>query len=66
MFLSVLGYCVLAGVATIAGTLLIFYRYEWARHNSIHLMSFAAGIMLALAFLHLIPEAIDTAHENEV
>lgn len=65
MFLNVLLYGVLAGVATIVGTLLILYRYEWARHNSIHLMSFAAGIMLALAFLHLIPEAIHITHENE-
>ena len=60
-----LGYSVLAGVATIAGTLLVLYRYKWARHNSIHLMSFAAGIMLALAFLHLIPETIHMAHGNE-
>ena len=65
VFLNVLGYSVLAGVATIAGTLLILYRYQWAKHNSIHLMSFAAGIMLALAFLHLIPEAVHTTHEDE-
>jgi len=65
VFLNVLGYSVLAGVATIAGTLLILYRYEWAKHNSIHLMSFAAGIMLALAFLHLIPEAIHMGQESE-
>ena len=62
MFLSVLGAGVLAGVATLAGTLLILYKYQWASHNSIHLMSFAAGIMLALAFLQLIPEAIHLAH----
>ena len=65
MFLNVLAYSVLAGIATIAGTLLILYRYQWARHNSIHLMSFAAGIMLALAFLHLIPEAVHMGHESE-
>jgi zinc and cadmium transporter len=65
MFLNVLGSGVLAGVATLAGTLLILYKYKWARHNSIHLMSFAAGIMLALAFLHLIPEAIHITHEDE-
>ncbi len=65
MFLNVLGYSVLAGIATIVGALLVLYKYEWAKHNSIHLMSFAAGIMLALAFLHLIPEAIHVAHEGE-
>lgn len=65
MFLHVFGYGALAGVATIAGTLLILRKYEWAKHNSIHLMSFAAGIMLALAFLHLIPEAINAGHGGE-
>jgi zinc and cadmium transporter len=60
-----LGYGTLAGAATIAGTLLILNRYNWAKHNSIHLMSFAAGVMLALAFMHLIPEAIHLAQENE-
>lgn len=63
MFLNVLGYSALAGAATISGTLLILYKYNWAKHNSTHLMSFAAGIMLALAFLHLIPEAVHITHE---
>ena len=66
MFPQVLGYGTLAGAATIAGTLLILNRYDWAKHNSIHLMSFAAGVMLALAFMHLIPEAIHLAEGNEV
>jgi zinc and cadmium transporter len=66
LFPQVLGYGVLAGTATIAGTLLILNRYNWAKHNSIHLMSFAAGVMLALAFMHLIPEAIHLAQGNEV
>lgn len=66
MFLSVLGYGALAGVATIIGTIVILYRYDWAKHNSIHLMSFAAGIMLAVAFLHLIPEAMHLGFESEV
>ncbi len=66
MFLSVLGYGALAGVATIIGTMVILYRYDWAKHNSIHLMSFAAGIMLAVAFLHLIPEAVHLGSESGV
>jgi len=66
LFSQVLGYGTLAGAATIAGTLLILNRYNWAKHNSIHLMSFAAGVMLALAFMHLIPEAIHLAQGNEV
>ena len=66
MLLSVFGYGTLAGLATMIGTIIILYRYDWAKHNSIHLMSFAAGIMLAVAFLHLIPEALHLGHESEV
>lgn len=66
MFLHVLGYSVLAGLATIAGIFLILRKYKWAKHNSVHLMSFAAGIMLALAFLHLIPEALHGGHSSEI
>jgi len=66
VILTVLGYGVLAGVATIIGTMVILYRYDWAKHNSIHLMSFAAGIMLAVAFLYLIPEAVHLGYESEV
>jgi len=62
MFLNILIYSIIAGISTVAGTLLIFYKYKWARHNSVHLMSFAAGIILALAFLHLIPESIELAN----
>lgn len=64
MFLNIFVYSILAGVATISGTLLILYKYNWAKHNSMHLMSFAAGVMLAIAFLHLIPEAIHITQET--
>jgi len=65
VFLNVLFYSLIAGISTIAGTLLIFYKSKWARHNSIHLMSFAAGVMLALAFIHLIPEALEIYNDKD-
>lgn len=51
-------YSLIAALATLSGTTLLFYKQDWARRNSIYLVSFAAGVMLATAFLHLIPEAI--------
>lgn len=66
MFINTLFYSLIAGISTIIGTLLIFYKYKWAKHNSIHLMSFAAGIMLSLAFLHLIPEALEISNHNHL
>jgi zinc and cadmium transporter len=54
---AVVFYGGLAGVATLAGTYLVLRREEWARKNSILLISFAVGVLLGVAFAHLLPEA---------
>lgn len=59
MEFSTIFYSLLAGTATIFGTLLIFYYEDYAKRNSVYFISFAAGIMLATSFFHLIPEAIE-------
>ncbi|MBI5148421.1 ZIP family metal transporter [Candidatus Pacearchaeota archaeon] len=48
----------LAGLATITGILLILFFRKWAEKNSILLISFAAGVLMASAFNNLIPESI--------
>ncbi len=50
-------YSSLAGVAMFLGTLLVLYFEKWVEKNSIFLISFAAGVMLTIAFNNLIPEA---------
>ncbi|MFH0948462.1 MAG: ZIP family metal transporter [Elusimicrobiota bacterium] len=59
MEFSVIFYSSIAGAATILGTLLIFYYEDFTRQNSVYFISFAAGIMLATSFFHLMPEAIE-------
>jgi len=59
MELSAIFYSLIAGAATLIGTLLIFYYEDYAKRNSVYFISFAAGIMLATSFFHLIPEAIE-------
>ncbi|MFA5780057.1 MAG: ZIP family metal transporter [Elusimicrobiota bacterium] len=59
MEFSTIFYSLIAGAATIVGTLLIFYYEDYAKKNSVYFISFAAGIMLATSFFHLIPEAIE-------
>lgn len=50
-------YSLIAGVATLLGTALVL-RYEgWARDKSSFLISFAAGVMLTISFMNLIPDA---------
>lgn len=51
-------YSCMAGLATIIGVLLIFYGEKWARKYSLSLIAFTAGVMLASAFLYLIPESL--------
>ncbi|WP_417320633.1 ZIP family metal transporter [Emcibacter sp.] len=46
-----------AGVTT--SGLLVIRRFEdWANRNSIYFSSFAAGVLISVSFLHLIPRAI--------
>lgn len=56
-FSGILIYSLVAGAAALAGTAVVFYFHSWAHKNSIFLISFGAGVMLAIAFLDLIPEA---------
>jgi len=59
MFSQVIIFSLVAAAATILGTLSVFCWEKWSRKNSIFLVSFAAGFMLAAAFLHLIPESLE-------
>lgn len=56
--ISVLVFSVIAGIATMIGIALVFYKQKWAGKNSIYLISFAAGVMLATAFGHIVPESL--------
>ena len=50
-----------SGFAMFMGSALIFYFDSWVSKNSIFLISFAAGVMLTIAFMNLIPEALSIA-----
>lgn len=48
----------LAGLATLIGIFLILFFRKWAERNSVFLISFAAGVLMASAFIMLIPESL--------
>ncbi len=52
-------YSVLAGLATVLGIYMVLYREEWAVKNSVFFISFSAGVVLTVAFMDLIPEALE-------
>lgn len=47
----------LGSVAGLLGGMLLIWNERFAKTNSIHLISFAAGVMLAVTFLDILPEA---------
>ncbi len=57
-FSNVILYSSIAGLSTLVGTLLVLFREKWARKNALYLVSFAAGVMLAAAFIYIIPESL--------
>lgn len=54
-------YGLLAGTATVIGSLFVLYRAGGERKDLYRLMAFASGVLLGAAFVHLIPEAMEQA-----
>jgi ZIP family zinc transporter/zinc and cadmium transporter len=52
-------YSLIAASAAMLGTLIVLMFHKWSEKNSFLIINFAAGVMLALAFTHLIPEGLE-------
>ena len=61
---NVIFYGMIAGLSTCAGIGLLLWKEQWAREHTHWLNSFAAGVILAAVFLHLMPEALETNEEK--
>ena len=57
-------YLSLGSIAGLLGGLLLIWKEKTAKNLSLHLISFAAGVILATAFLDLLPEAIEAGGEG--
>ncbi|HRY52388.1 MAG TPA: ZIP family metal transporter [Candidatus Portnoybacteria bacterium] len=57
MFIEVLISGALAGLATVVGAYLFRFFDEKIKTRTVYVISFAAGLLLANAFLHLLPES---------
>gem|GEM_PF-249455 len=53
----VIAVSLLAALATTAGIFIISRHREWARRHRIYFISFAAGILVAISFIHLTPRS---------
>ena len=56
-FLVVMLASSLACVVTTAGIYIISKHEAWGRNNTIYFMSFAAGVLISVSFMHIIPKS---------
>lgn len=54
----------MGSVAGLSGGFLLIWKERFAKASSIHLISFAAGVMLAVTFLDILPEALGQGGEG--
>lgn len=63
MFTSMIGAVILASslacAITSAGILVISHHEKWGTDNAVYFMSFAAGVLIAVSFIHIIPRSIE-------
>jgi len=58
-FWTAFGTSLLAGLVTAIGIYTIRHFEEWGRRYSIYFVCFAAGVLISVSFLHIIPKAFD-------
>ncbi len=56
---NTLGYGAIAGAATLAGIFVVLWKHHLALRYSHYVNSFAAGVLLTIALVHLLPEAVE-------
>ena len=56
---STIFYSTIAGVSTILGVIMVILKERWVLKHSHYVNSFAAGLILGIAFFHLFPESLE-------
>lgn len=52
-------FSLIALLTTLCGSILPFYREDWSSRHLWRLLAFSSGVLLGVAFLHLLPEAFN-------
>jgi len=56
---STIFYSTIAGLSTIFGIIMVILKERWVLKHSHYVNSFAAGLILGIAFFHLFPESLE-------
>jgi len=62
--LNIIFYSCLAGLATVLGVILVLKKKKWVVKHSHFVNSFAAGLILGVAFFHLFPESLELSEHG--
>lgn len=65
-FLAVFGLATLGSVLGLIGGILMLSRASWRKIISVHAIPFAAGVMLSVSLLDVLPEAIEVSNAGFV
>ena len=58
-FLAVMITAVLACIITLIGIFVIYHYSKWGKKYVVYFMYFAAGVLISVSFLHIIPKSIE-------
>lgn len=61
---QIIGFTLVGGLFSLIGGLFLLWQARLTRRIADHLFTFAAGTLLGVAFLDLLPEAFEQAHEH--
>ncbi|UCD71607.1 MAG: ZIP family metal transporter, partial [Syntrophobacterales bacterium] len=56
---NIIFYSTIAGLSTILGIIMVILKERWILKHSHYVNSFAAGVILGIAFFHLFPESLE-------
>ncbi len=60
-FWTALGASSLAALVTTIGIYVVRHFERWGRKNTVYFICFAAGVLISVSFLHIIPISTDRA-----
>jgi zinc and cadmium transporter len=63
LFLWTLTFSLIGSLFSLTGGLLLLFQDQWVRRNTLNIVSWAAGMLVSIAFLDLFPEAVELAVE---
>ena len=63
-FLAVVLASSMACIVTMIGIYVISKYAEWGRRNTAYFMSFAAGVLIAVSFMHIIPRSFEMHNQS--